>query len=135
MLRINLYRLSILPGYHNNPPLFPHSGLSNLVYILCMSNNPKIPETWGIPDDQADKVREALSKKSIRPEDAVQKAVEEIARDIALIEPDPVDWVGWVMLFVDQLESEATGRNKGFDFKHVINSLVDELQNHGTRKR
>ena len=56
-----------------------------------MSKNPTIPDTWGIPDDQARKVIEALSKKSIRPEDAVQKAIEEIARDIAIIEPDPVD--------------------------------------------
>jgi len=31
-----------------------------------MSKNPKIPNTMGIPDDQAKKVREALSKKSIR---------------------------------------------------------------------
>ena len=49
-----------------------------------MSENPVIPDTWGIPDDQANKVREALSKKSIRPEDRVQDAVDELARDIAL---------------------------------------------------
>ena len=61
-----------------------------------MRKNPIIPDTWGIPDDQANKVREALSKKSIRPEDAVQKAVEELARDIAIIEPDPKDWGWWV---------------------------------------
>jgi len=42
-------------------------------------------------------VREALSKKFIRPEDAVQNALEEIARDITIIEPDPKDWGGgWV---------------------------------------
>ena len=56
-----------------------------------MSKNPIIPDTWGIPDEQANKVREALSKKSIKPEDAVQKALEEMARDITIIEPDPVD--------------------------------------------
>jgi len=61
-----------------------------------MNKNPSIPDTWGIPDDQAKKVREALSKKSIKPEDAVQNALEEIARDIVIIEPDPKDW-GWRM--------------------------------------
>ena len=55
-----------------------------------MSKNPKMPETWGIPDDQANKVREALRKKTIRPEDAVQKALEEIGRDKAIIEPHNV---------------------------------------------
>ena len=58
-----------------------------------MSNN-DIPPGWSMLDDQANKVREALSKKSIKPEDAVQKAFDEIARDIALIEPNPRDWVG-----------------------------------------
>jgi hypothetical protein len=38
---------------------------------IYLRHNPDIPETWGIPDDQANKVRDAFSKKSIRPEDAV----------------------------------------------------------------
>ena len=51
------------------------------MYKYSMRKNPIIPDTWGIPDDQANKVREALSKKSIRREDAVQTAIEELARD------------------------------------------------------
>jgi hypothetical protein len=50
-----------------------------------------------IPDDQANKVREALSKKSIKPEDSVQDELEDMARDIALIEPNPVGWNGWAI--------------------------------------
>jgi hypothetical protein len=72
-----------------------------------MSKNPKILDTWGIPDDQANKVREALRKKSIRPEDAVQKAIEELARDIAIIEHEPVDWGWWVTHLLELLEEEA----------------------------
>jgi len=49
-----------------------------------MSKKPSMPETWGIPDDQANKVREAPSKKSISPEDELADALEEMARDIAL---------------------------------------------------
>ena len=72
-----------------------------------MSKNPVFPETWGIPDDQANKVREALSKKSIRPEDRVQDALDDMARDIALIEPDPQDWTGWVNYLLESLQTEA----------------------------
>lgn len=77
-----------------------------------MSNNYDIPNTWGIPDDQAKKVRERLSKKSIRPEDAVQKAIEELTRDIRIIEPDPKDWVWWVIYLLEQMEGEAKKRKK-----------------------
>jgi hypothetical protein len=48
-----------------------------------MSNYPNIPDTWGIPEDQAEKVQKALSKKSIHPEDAIHKAIEELAWNIA----------------------------------------------------
>ena len=80
-----------------------------------MSKKPTIPETWGIPDDQANKISEALSKKSIRPEDRVQEAVEELARDIAIIEPDPKDWAWWVVYFLEKMEVEAKRRGNSGD--------------------
>ena len=95
-----------------------------------MSKNPKIPETWGIPDDQANKVIEALSKKSITPEDAVQKALEEIARDIAIIEPDPQDWGWWIFYLVGKLEEEAKGHGKLSAFDGMLISLLHYLQDH-----
>ena len=72
-----------------------------------MTNNPDLPDTLGIPDDQANKVRDALSKKSTRPEDRVQDALDDMARDIALIEPDPQDWTGWVNYLLESLQTEA----------------------------
>jgi len=81
-----------------------------------MSKNPVIPETWGIPDDQARKVSEALNRKSIKPEDAVQDALDEIARDFAIIEPDPEDWGWWVSYLLEKLEEEAKNRGKGSGF-------------------
>jgi len=48
-----------------------------------------------MPDDLAKQVNEALNKKSITPEQELQDALDEMARDIALIEPDPQDWAGW----------------------------------------
>lgn len=94
-----------------------------------MSKNPEIPETWGIPDDQSNKVREAPSKKSIRPEDGVQKALVEIARDIAIIEPDPVDWGWWVIYLLEQMEAEAERRGKSGDYGEMLRSLKQELDN------
>ena len=41
-------------------------------------------------------MKEGQSRKSIKPEDKIQKAVEELARDIAIIESDPGDWGWWV---------------------------------------
>ena len=92
-----------------------------------MIKNPDIPDTWGIPDDQANKVREALSKKSIKPEDAVQKAIEELTRDIAIIEPDPIDREWWVGYFLEQLEGEAKRRGKSGDYKGMQRSLKQDL--------
>jgi len=92
-----------------------------------MSKNPLIPDTWGIPDDQANKVKEALNKKSIRPEDVVQRAIEELARDIAIIEPDPLDWGGWVKYLLEQMEAEAKRKGRQDDFKQFLESLRKDL--------
>jgi hypothetical protein len=37
------------------------------------------------------------TRKSILPEEDFADALEEMARDIALIEPNPTDWAGWVI--------------------------------------
>ena len=49
-----------------------------------------------MPDHMAKRVIDSVSKKPVSPEDELQKALDEIARDIALIEPDPQDWGWWV---------------------------------------
>ena len=51
-----------------------------------MSKNPDLSEGWSIPDDLANQVNEALNRKSITPEQELQDALDEMARDIALIE-------------------------------------------------
>ena len=45
-----------------------------------------------MPADLAMIVSETLNKKRITPEDELADALEDMARDIALIEPDPRDW-------------------------------------------
>ena len=83
----------------------------------------KAPSTWGLPDDMANKIGKAMSRKAVMPEDAVQQALEEIARDIAIIEPDPVDWGWWVTYLLDWLEAEADKVNKTENFDSMLLEL------------
>ena len=50
-----------------------------------------------------------------------------MARDIALIEPDPQDWAGWVAYLLEQLEAEAQRRGKYAKFIEVFESLIARL--------
>lgn len=56
-----------------------------------MNHKPDLPDSWAMPDDLAKKVSEALNRKPITPEDKLQDALDEMGRDIAMIEPDPMD--------------------------------------------
>ena len=47
-----------------------------------------------MPDHMARKVKESINRKRITPEDELQKALDEMARAIALMEPDPQDLAG-----------------------------------------
>jgi hypothetical protein len=68
-----------------------------------MDNNSDLPEGWVISDEMAKKVSEALNRKSITPEQELQDALDEMSRDIALIEPDPKDWGWWVIYLQGQI--------------------------------
>jgi hypothetical protein len=103
--------------------------------ISFLSNNNDLLDSWAMPDDLAKQVSEALSRKSITPEQELQDALDEMARDIALIEPDPQDWAGWVMYFVDRLEEEAKRRRWGFDFNILLDNLVEKLLDRTSNKR
>jgi len=56
-----------------------------------MNNNAEIPEGWAMPDDLSKKISEVLNNKPISPGDELAVALGDMARDIALIEPNPVD--------------------------------------------
>jgi hypothetical protein len=56
------------------------------------NNKPDLPEGWAMPDDLAKKISEVLNNKPVSPEDELAYALDDMARDIALIEPNPVDW-------------------------------------------
>jgi hypothetical protein len=71
-----------------------------------MTNN-DLPPGWAMPEDLAKQVNEALDKKSITPENDLQDELDEMARDIALIESNPVNWGGWMSYLLEQLEGEA----------------------------
>ncbi len=75
-----------------------------------MSNNSDLPDGWAIPDDLSKKISDVLNNKRITPEDELADALEDMARDIVLIESNPLDWAGWKTCFLEQMEVEAERR-------------------------
>lgn len=61
-----------------------------------MNDKSDLPEGWSMPDYMAKRVIDSVSKKPVSPEGELQKALDEMARDIALIEPNTFDWGWWV---------------------------------------
>ena len=92
-----------------------------------MNNN--IPDGWAMPDDLAKKVSKALNRKSTTPEEELQDALDEMARDIALIEPDPQDWAGWVIYLLEKMEEEAQRRGMHVNYKEMLRSLKQDIGN------
>jgi hypothetical protein len=94
-----------------------------------MHNKSDLPDGWSIPDDLAKQLIEALNKNSITPEQELQDALEEMARDIALIEPDPQDWGDWVIYLLEQMEAEAQRRGMHVSYKEMLRSLKQGIDN------
>jgi len=69
-----------------------------------MKFNKDIPEGWAVPDDMSEWLRKSVNRKPYAPEDDPQEAIDDIARDIAILEPNPVDWGVWVTYMLEQLE-------------------------------
>jgi hypothetical protein len=92
-----------------------------------MSEDQNIPDEWSMPDDLAKQVNKALSRKSLTPEQELQDALDEMARDIALIEPDPEDWGWWVNYLFKQMRAEANRRRRIDDYENMLNSLLRNL--------
>ena len=89
-----------------------------------MDNKSDVPDGWEMPDNQAKNVSEALNRKSTTPEDELQAALDDMACDIALIEPNPQDRAGWVTYLLEQLEVEAQRRGKQAEFVKMMKSLL-----------
>ena len=77
-----------------------------------------------MPEHMAKQVSDSVKKKTESPEDKLQKALDEVARDIALIEPDPKDWAWWVSYLLEQLENEAKRRGKQAKFEELLRELI-----------
>ena len=65
-----------------------------------------------MPDDLSKKISEVLNNKPITPEDELADALGDMARDIGLIEPHPLDWGEWMAYLLERMEVEAKRRGK-----------------------
>lgn len=59
--------------------------------------------------------------------DDLEHTIEEIARDIANIEPDPQDWEWWIGYFVGKLGDASLERGNFNSFEQMKNSLKDNI--------
>jgi hypothetical protein len=63
----------------------------------------------------------------ITPEDELADALDEMARDIALIEPDPMDWGGWMICLLEQMKKEAKRSGMQVSYKEMLRSLKQDI--------
>jgi predicted hydrolase (HD superfamily) len=94
-----------------------------------MANNSEIPDGWAMSDELAKKVSEVLNKKPVSPGDELADALDELARDIALIEPDPKDWGWYVTYLLEKMEEEAQRRGSQAEFIRMLESLKMDIDN------
>ena len=68
-----------------------------------------------------------MSKKS---EDDLREILENAAREISAMYPNPRTWQTWMVFFLERLEAQAIN-NPAYteSFKEMIISLQDELRN------
>ena len=59
-----------------------------------MNNKPDLPDSWAMSDDLSKKISDVPNKKPISPSGELADALEDLVRDIALIEQNPLDWLG-----------------------------------------
>jgi hypothetical protein len=62
------------------------------------------------------------------PEDEPADALDEMARDIALIEPEPKDWGVWVNYLLESLQSEAQKERKSAADEEMLLNLREALE-------
>ena len=80
-----------------------------------------------LSDNLAERISELVNKKSYGPEDDLKEVIDDLVRDIAIHEPNPIDWRGWVSYMLEQLEGEAQKRVRIGDFEKMLRTLADEL--------
>ena len=93
-----------------------------------MSNN-DIPSGWAMPDDMAERINEVINRKiNTFPFDELRDALDQTAGELAQIEPDPRDWIGWVTYLLEALQNIAQESKKPEDYEIMLKALLDELE-------
>ncbi|MGB5843574.1 MAG: hypothetical protein WBG94_03935 [Anaerolineales bacterium] len=69
-------------------------------------------------------------RKFITPEQELQDALDEMARDIALIEPNPEDWGWYVTYLLEKMEEEANKVRNSAAYETMLHDLRDVLDAH-----
>jgi len=70
-----------------------------------------------------------LKNNPLSPEEELSDALVEKTRDIAIIEPDQVDWGKWVGYLLEELDTQAGKIRSANQYEYALNGLVEKLQN------
>lgn len=89
----------------------------------------KKPATWGLPDGMAKSLGKAMEQKpKNNPLVDLMKSVSQTAEKIADLEPDPVDWDGWVSYLLEELQLQASKDFKPAAFEKMLRTLKTSLE-------
>lgn len=82
---------------------------------------------WYISADQTYRLNQNLEMRSKSLEQVLDDAFLDIIWDIAILEPDPLDWEGWFLIFLEHLNVEACQRKKIDSYLEMVNTLIINL--------
>jgi hypothetical protein len=65
-------------------------------------------------------------------DDELRELLDNTARDIARISPNPSTWLGWVVYLLMRLEKESFGARTGSreEYKSMLSALQDSIRNY-----
>ena len=79
-------------------------------------------------DDLSWKINEVLNYNQVTPEDELADALGDMARDIALIELNPQDWVWWGNYLLKSLQTEAHKNRISAAYEAILLDLREALE-------
>ena len=88
-----------------------------------------LPEGWSMPDDMAESLNKFMNQKArSTPLNDLMEAVNDMANEIADVEPEPGDWAGWIAYLLEALQEQVEKDRKGGNFETMLQALRDDLE-------
>lgn len=65
-------------------------------------------------------------------DDELREILDNAARDLSRLSPNPRTWLTWLVYFLNNLEKEAIGQSAGSkdEYKEMLSALQDAIRNY-----